>query len=69
MKCAIILVGFQRFDKGTIYTICYGSKFVILSDDTHNLLSLLEGVGDDDVNNQTPTNSNDDVTFVIVKVK
>jgi hypothetical protein len=32
-------------------------------------LSLLEGVGDDDVNNWTPTNSNDDVTFVIVKVK
>ncbi len=34
-----------------------------------NLLNLLEGKGDDDVNNWTPANSNDDLTFTVVKLK
>ena len=36
MKYAIILVGFQRFDKGTHVTILGKSKFVLLLDEIHN---------------------------------
>lgn len=30
MKCAIILIGFQRFDEGTICKISSGPKFYVL---------------------------------------
>jgi hypothetical protein len=36
MKCAIILMGFQRFDEGTKPEVIDLAKFVLLADEIHN---------------------------------
>ena len=40
MKCAIILVRFQRFDEGTLSLVLGKPKFVVLADVVHTFCKM-----------------------------